>query len=362
MTAPAPPSLPRRSLWRSRGFQLTVGLLVSAICLWWALSELRSDPDAVPQMMAAFRQANYSTLPVFLVVLFTFYWLKAWRWRLLLAPVGRFRPLRDLFGPIMIGFALNNSLPARIGELTRCFTLSRQQQVPLVAALSSVVLERVLDGIAIVTYLAIGLSFIEGLDPTYQRTAYGVAAVGGLMVAGGLVYVLWTKPFVAIVEAVLHRAPFLPRSLTAKVCRLLEAGAQGLASLRDIRLVLGIVVLSFVKWGLNAVLFLLALRSFGVDVSPLVAMVLMGVVAFAVAVPTAPGYFGVIQLCFTKVLALFQVNQQTAFAASIYYHLAQWIPVTAVGLIYLALSGLRVSQAAALAEQRAQTDAAVELR
>jgi hypothetical protein len=58
-------------------------------------------------------------------------------------------------------------------------------------------LERIFDGIAVVAYLAVGLMFLEGLDPSIQRYAYVVALAGALAVGAGLVYVIWTKPFVA---------------------------------------------------------------------------------------------------------------------------------------------------------------------
>jgi uncharacterized membrane protein YbhN (UPF0104 family) len=85
----------------------------------------------------------------------------------------------------------------------------------------------------------------------------------------------------------------------------------------------------------------------------LVSCIVLGVVAFGVTVPSSPGYFGVIQLCFLTVLKLFVPANQLAdvFAASVYYHLSQYIPVTIVGS-FLGLKGFRMSDASVAATEK----------
>lgn len=344
MTA-APP------FYRSKWFNLAVGILISAVCLWWAARDILQDPAAQRQVVLAFRTANYASLPVIFLTLFVFYWLKAWRWRLLLSPVGRYGPLKDLFGPVMIGFSFNNLLPMRIGEFVRCFVFARQHQLPLMVSLSSVVLERIFDGVAVVFYLSIGLLFVDGAGPEVTRAATIFSVAAAIVVAGGLAYVLWTKPFVDLLERILLSLPLLPKAFSRKVCRILETGAAGLASLKDIRLLLGILVLSLVKWALNGAVILLSLWSFDLPATLPIGMVLMGVIAFGVAIPSSPGYFGVIQLLFMQVLALFTVDRERVFAASVYYHLAQYIPVTLTGLIFFIRSGVSLRQVEAVEEQ-----------
>lgn len=318
----------------SKWLKIFLGALVSAICLWLAVRGMLKDPDAWGKIVAAFRQANYASLPVILVLLFIFYWLKAWRWRLLLSPVRKFAPLRELLGPILIGFGFNNLLPLRIGEFLRCHVFSRQQRIPLAIALSSLVLERILDGITIVFYLSIGLLFVDGLDPRVQQAAMVFSAAAACVVIAALIYVIWTAPFVAFVERIFKQIPFLPAAVTQKICNILIAGAQGLASLKDFRLVIGMLLLSLVKWGINGGLVLLSLWSFGLPHTVPIAMVLLGAIAFGVAVPSSPGYIGVMQLIFASVMTFFTNDQEAIFAASIYYQFTQWIPVTLSGVLF----------------------------
>lgn len=345
----------RKPFYKSTPFLLAVGIAFSALCMWLAVRKIINEPGALAQIGQAFRQANYWTLPLILIDLALFYWLKAWRWRLLLAPVGNFRPVRDLLPSIMSGFALNNVLPARMGELVRCLSFSKVQKVPLTAAFSSVVLERILDALAVVTYLGIGLLMVQGVDPAIQTSAYVVAVMALSLVVCGTVYVVWTKPFVRFVEWILEKIPVLPSGIRKKIAGILEGGAKGLASLKDVRLLIGIVVITLVKWGLNGLLVLFALWTFGIQVPNMLAVccVTMGAVAFFVAAPSVPGYFGVIQLAFMSVFKLFPaIPEQTVFAASIYYHLSQYVPVTIIGLIMFAGMGLTLRQVEQVREER----------
>ena len=329
--------------WKSFHLLLIVG--VSALCMWLAMRPLLKDKEQWDAMVIAFQTADYRTLPVIFLVLTVFYWLKALRWRLLLAPTGDYRATRDLLPPVMIGFALNNTLPARIGEFVRCFVFSKKQKIPLFTSISSVVLERVFDAMAILFLLAIGLLSVEGIDPDLKNKAYLVGVAIVVCLFGALIYVFRTKLFVRLFERILKAIPFIPHALTEKVCRLIEAGAAGLNSIRSWKLLTAIAAISLVKWALNGSLIILSLWSFDLSISLPLVLCLLGAIAFFVAVPQAPGFFGVIQFAFTLVLGNFIPDKGALFAASIYYHLAQLVPVTIVGWLFLAVSGISLHEA-----------------
>jgi hypothetical protein len=333
-------------LYKRRSVQLIVGLTVSAACLWLAMKDLVQDPKNRQQMIDAFRMADYRTLPVIWTVLFAFYWLKAWRWGMFLSPLGAFSSLRDLFPPMMIGFAFNNLLPAHLGDVVRVFVFAGQRDIPKTAVLSTVVLERVFDIIAILCYLGTGLFLVQGLDASVRKSAMVFGAISACGVLGALAYVFWTPWFVRVAEWWMNAVPVFPERLRSKIAGMMEAGAEGLASLKSPRTLLGIAVTSLAQWGLNGALVYLSLWSFRIHLeSPiLVSCIVLGVVAFGVTVPSSPGYFGVIQLCFLTVLKLFVTEEELpgVFAASVYYHLSGYFPVTIGGLLFLGMTGFRM--------------------
>lgn len=328
---------------RNRWVQLGVGLAVSIGCLWWSVSGLLADDDALAQIGAAFARANYWTLPPLWLGVAVFYLLKSWRWRLLLRPVGDFHTLRDCLPPTMVGFAFNNLLPAHLGDFVRVLVFARRHQISKTAVLSSAVLERVFDVVAILGFLGLGLAFVPGMSDDFRQKAFLVAGLAATAVLGALGYLFWTQPFVRLVEAILARVPFVPASFRAKICGMLEAGADGLRALHNPALLVGIILSSLAQWAINGLQMHISLWSFGIEVSPLVSCILLGVTAFGVTIPSSPGYFGVIQACFMMVLALFTKDEAGVFGASIYFHLSQYIPVTLVGLYYFNREGLRVA-------------------
>ena len=180
-----------QAFYKTRWFNLTLGIAVTVVCLWWAFQQMLEDGQKTPaevlrEIAAAFGKADYRSLPVMWLCLALFYWLKAVRWKLLLEPQGQFRPVRDLFPPTIIGFAFNNVLPAHLGEFVRVFVFSRQSGLPKTAVLSSIVLERIFDVIAILTFLTLGLLSLNAaqIDPQIVTKAFIVAGLVCLGLAG----------------------------------------------------------------------------------------------------------------------------------------------------------------------------------
>jgi uncharacterized protein (TIRG00374 family) len=260
--------------------------------------------------------------------------------------VGKFDATRDLLPPIMAGFALNNVLPARIGELARVILFARTQRVSIVTSLATVAVERILDALSILLLLVLGISQLDFIDPDVRR----YMNAGGVLVGGAsaciVMYLIWTRPFLRLATWCAQRVPFVPVRLGQKIVGVLESGAVGLEALKQGRLLGGIVATSFAQWVLNALYMACALSAFSIRLPWEAVLVLMGVVAFGVAVPSVPGYFGVMQFWCVVVLKMFPVTYREAdvVAASIYYQMSQFIPVTLIGLWYANRLGFRMSE------------------
>ncbi len=69
---------------------------------------------------------------------------RAWRWKILLAPISKDITMKAAFRAVLVAYAGNTVFP-RAGEVARVIALRRTHPVPLSAALATVVVERVLD-------------------------------------------------------------------------------------------------------------------------------------------------------------------------------------------------------------------------
>ena len=344
--------------------KILLGIAVSVGCLYYALYDVIHDPEQREQFQIAVKHANYVALIPILSIVFVFYWLKAIRWKWLLSPLGQYRPLRDLFPPIMIGFAWNNVLPMHLGEFIRMEVFSRKSGLPRAAVLSSIVTERLFDIIAIVFCFGTGV-LLEYAHPDTSspqavvQTVAGAPAksseidaraaagkksvllgiVAAAVMVGSLVFVFRTNDILRIIHWGLKLLR-IPTALESKISDLLTTAANGLSSLRSFRTVSAILAISLVKWGLNGLVIYMALLAYGVHLSLAKAFILLGVVAGGVTLPAAPGYFGIMQVCFRSVLG----NTPAVIAASFFYQLSQYFPVTGTGLFFFFRTGMTLSE------------------
>lgn len=331
MTSPPSPS---RSL--RHGLAVVLGVAVSAAALWWALRGVAWD--AIRLRLA---EAHLLTLLAAAVVATLTFPIRAWRWRYLLrADDGA--PLRwpSLWHPVAIGFMANNILPARLGEVIRCYAASRIAPVRFTASLTSVAVERVFDALTLAALFAIAL-----LGPAVPA---GVA-IGGKVRLVGLVGVVALVALTAaafrpeLAERVL-RALLPTGRLTDRLAAILRGLLQGLTALHDPRRLAAVVLWSAVLWVVNAVSFGLAFRAFGLPGDLWTALIAQTFVVFAVAAPSTPGYVGVLELAVVAALSLYGVPRDAAFASAAAYHVVTFIPIILLGAWSLTRTGLSLGE------------------
>ena len=103
--------------------------------------------------------------------------------------------------------------------------------------------------------------------------------------------------------------------------------------------------------------FWVAFLAFGIHVGFAVALFVNGTVALAVAVPAAPGFIGTFQAGVTAGLGVYGVSEAAAVALSLGFHVAGFIPVTVIGLVYAWKLGLSLEE---VGKSEARVESAVE--
>src|SRR5690606_2463060 len=122
-----------------------LGLSLRGVDLRGVLREIRSaDPLLFLAALAA------ATAPMV---------VRAWRWRVLLEPSRPGTAVRSRFEAPMRGSMANDVVPARVGELARAYALSGAERVPLIASIGCLVVERLLDGIVVVSFFALAMAW-----------------------------------------------------------------------------------------------------------------------------------------------------------------------------------------------------------
>ncbi len=284
-------------------------------------------------MWAALASAEYLwVIPAQLSLLAGFVVI-TWRWQRLLRPAGTVSN-RRAFNLVMISYLINYVLPGRLGELARSYMVGRDG-ISRLAALATVALEKVLDGLVIL--LALGIAATVLPLPAWGHWI----GLAGILLFGGafLVVIVWLRMEergVALLMRVL--SPVSPR-FAGTVAAMADRFTIGLAALRTSEDFLAVSLLSVLHWVTNALVMAFTIRAFGFDVPFIGAVLLMAVLGLGTTVPSAPGALGTYQWLTLQVLALFGIAQSDALGFALVLQFSQTATIALVGGLAMVWEG-----------------------
>jgi uncharacterized protein (TIRG00374 family) len=342
---------------RSRfGWPGFVGLVVTVTLLWWTLHDV--DLSDVAGHLRAARPVPFLA---FVLVATLGFPLRTIRWRYLLRLEGEALSFAPLWHATAIGFMANNLLPVRAGELARAYAATRLTRTRFSTAAATIVVERLMDGLTLVALLA--LTTAAGGFPT-ETTVLGVT-LGNIMKGTAAFF----AAFFAVAVAVVHRPDvalglldrvirrILPAHQAAKLEYVLEGLLEGLHVLRSWRRLATVALLSFAVWGVNGASFWICNIAFDLQIPWTSGFLLQALIAFGVAVPSSPGFFGPFEAVTRAALALYGVPASLAVSYAVGYHLSTFLPITLLGLYSLSRAHLHLADLRAA--QRAQHEETV---
>jgi uncharacterized membrane protein YbhN (UPF0104 family) len=214
-----------------------------------------------------------------------------------------------------------------------------------------VAVERVLDALVLVALMAVALlgpsfprrAVLEGVsDMPIGRVATGVAAAFGAVLVLAFLVARRPAPWLAFANRLAHR--WLPVRIAGSIVHAMEGLVQGLAVLRQPARLAAVIAWSVVLWLVNAASFALCFRAFGITLPGAAALLLQSVIAFGVAIPAAPGFWGLFEAATRVTLALYGVDGAQAVSYAIAYHSLTFVPITLLGLYSLSRAHVRLGE------------------
>jgi uncharacterized protein (TIRG00374 family) len=315
-----------------------LSLAMSALFIW--LSLRHTDLRAVGRAMA---DADAVRVAAYVVMLLAIHLIRTVRWGLLLKPLGEVS-FKRLNSASAVGWMLLMLLPLRLGEFARPLLIARPppgggQPLRRSGALASIVVERIVDGIAIGVLGIISLRMLgrsaSGSYVEFARSASILVALGFLTLCALLVMaVLFRDRAVALAERLAR--PISPR-MAERATGMLDAfiGAVHLGS--GWRLI-SFFALTALYWSLTAAALAVLAPAFGfTGLTPLMLAVILTIQVVGVMVPAGPGMVGTMQFFTQAGLSLFDPAgfsaHGAAFANTIW--LLQFVEQVALGMIFL---------------------------
>ncbi len=301
------------------------GLLISALLVY--LSVQGTDLHAV---IAGMAKIGYGFILPFLLLMILMQALRAWRWGMILSPMGKLETL-TLLAITSVGFLAITALPARLGELLRPYLVARHSPIKMSAALGTVFLERFLDGVTILTIASL-TPFFTHLPPWLIKANF-VFLLVNLTLLTVIIFAVFRR---ALLEAFLNFFLRLcPRRWTEILSRLLQHFLDGFQIIGDGPRLFQILLLSFLIWLIDALAIYFLFLAFKLSLPPVAAFVLMIILIIGIAIPTAPGFIGNWHFSCVLGLSLFGIAKTEALTFAIIYHFLAIGITVILGLAFL---------------------------
>jgi uncharacterized protein (TIRG00374 family) len=321
--------------------QAVLGLAISGGALWFTLRG--KDLGAI---WRAVLDADYRYLAPYAVFLLAVHLARTVRWGILLEPVAKV-PFWRLNAVCAVGFMALMILPFRLGEFARPYLVAERPRIRVSATLSSVVVERVVDGLFTAALLVLTLLAVPEGTPGLRLLRVGGLAVL-LAFTALLAFLVVAYKNRAMAVRITHRIldPVSPR-LAERVSGMMDAFIHGLRLVPSRRKLLAFFGLTLLYWALNGFGMKVLARGFGFDLAPLQAFTVLGVLVVGVMIPAGPGMVGTFQAAVVLGLSLFAPKEAVDTHGNAYANvlwLAQLAQQTLFGVIFMFSRHIRLDR------------------
>jgi len=341
---------------------LVLGIALSLAALYFAFRNVPFN-----ELLLYLGSINYLwTFPALILVLISFF-IRALRWQFILASTHKIGIWRA-FHPMMIGFMINCILPGRLGELARPVILQKNEKVPFATGIATVAAERVFDVCALVVFAVITFAAID-IDPAveirfgdFQLNRAALKVLFSRLILIGIVLIIGIIAVsIPLVRRAIHRliltlpamAFFASESAKSKirhtVCapliRLVDNIALGFTLIKYPKKIMICMIYSLLVWIVAAFsYYVFSLGSPGVHLSYTEMFAVMVIICLFIALPSAPGFWGVWEAGGVFAMSIFGVSTHAAAGFTLANHGVQVFPVIIVGLISAIITSVNIWQ------------------
>ena len=297
-------------------------LAIGLFLLYLAVQEV-----SIEEFVATLKKANFGWVALALFFALIGYLSRAYRWKLLIKPLNYDPPFRNVFYALMLGYTANFALP-RIGEVTRCGSLRKSDQIPLDSLLGTVIIERAIDLLVLLSITVIiffskigffGAFFRRELFQPMLNRAEGLLAYPGfywiilvVFVAGGLLLLRFLS------------RRFSNHSAVIKVKKLIRGVISGLKTIAHMKNRWAFIFHTVVIWlmyFLMTYVLVFALPATS-HLGPIDGLFLLVIGGLGMSAPVQGG-LGVFHVITMAGLSLYGVTRSEGFAYAVLSHESQ---------------------------------------
>lgn len=311
--------------------QVILSLSFAVFIFWYLYKDISGAT-----LWNSIQETNMAWLAGSIGVALAGYYLRAWRWKLLLQADGNqqvttFRVLLAL----MIGYLANMVVP-RAGEVARCGVLAQTDQITIGKSIGTVILERTIDLLFFLGLIFLGfaaesklfLSLVAELvsvDTLKEKlTSMFPLLLAGLAVAILFAYIVFNK--------------YRDKGIFKKVRHFIRDVFSGLVSLKKVQNQIGFWASSFLIWITYYLTMVMVAWAIPSTASLSLTSVLMVMVMGSIGmIAPVQGGIGTFHALVAFILMVFGLSEEEGKIFAAIIHGSQVLTIIVVGLISLGL-------------------------
>ncbi|MEE9167455.1 MAG: lysylphosphatidylglycerol synthase transmembrane domain-containing protein [Candidatus Neomarinimicrobiota bacterium] len=315
--------------------RMIFGLSLTILGLYIAFHKF--DPSTLRGVLI---RANGKWILLGVALLVFSVWIRTVRWQILMRPLKSVG-LRPLFSTTMIGYFGNAILPLRLGELLRAYSIhTEERSITPAAAFGTIVVERLLD--------VMGLVAVTGIVFSQYDVPFWLLNAGiflGIVLVGSLLLYWWVwRSHRSWIER-FENTPLLKGKMGSKARYLAQSFFEGLNVLRKTRRIGFLVFYTAVLWVIYGVIAQASAMALGITLTWVEVGVILVATSMVISVPSAPGYVGTYHAA--AVLIMVQMlgkSESISQAYAILSHAVGFVPLVAIGFVFLLRSSVRLGE------------------
>ncbi len=293
--------------------------------LYWAFSSSHLQWEDIYQTLL---QADYRWVSLAIFISLFSHLLRALRWQQLLGALHYQPGITRTLSAVMIGYFANFIVP-RMGEVSRCGSLTKTAGIPFEKSFGTVITERVVDLLCLL--ILVGLVFFVGWEPI-QQNLFPTIKLPSLPIwitfaclVTGILIVLWRKR-AQVLE-------FWERfASSSKIGKILDGWISGIISIKEVNSPVLFVMYTMGIWiayFANTYILLLAFpASMSLGLGAGLIVLVMG--TFGMATPTQGG-IGAYHKLVAAALVFYNIPLKEATVLATFFHGTQMAAILFFG-------------------------------
>ena len=318
----------------SKTIKFLIGLLFSVVGLVYAFRQFNWI-----EFVDSLRGVKYWYLVGAVSIQLAAVWLRALRWKWLLAPMQEV-PVRTAFDAAIIGYFGNSVLPLRAGEFIRAYIVANDTGLSAAKVIGSLIVERILDMVGVAVLAIIFLFFF---DVIYIPNWLIISIAMLTLIMFASIFIISNKK--GEWKPIDNRKKIFQSKIGSKIYDVLKNIISGLSVLNHAPHKIGVYGFIVVLWGMYYSSFVLVVNSADLGLNWINSGVLFLMLSLAISIPAAPGYIGTYHATGVAVLTnIYNIGLSESQAFTVLAHSVSFVPIVIVGSLFFLGNSIKFSK------------------